>query len=81
MNTNPYAIKILCYGDSNTWGQNYDQKSWTTKPFSYNGFEADSLDWRLDYVFGSKDIKVESSEMLNTQFSDHLPIVVVLDLA
>lgn len=22
MNTNPKAIRILCYGDSNTWGQN-----------------------------------------------------------
>lgn len=21
MNTNPNAIKVLCYGDSNTWGQ------------------------------------------------------------
>lgn len=26
MNTNPDAIKILCYGDSNTWGQMPDMK-------------------------------------------------------
>lgn len=25
MNTNPNAIKILCYGDSNTWGQKPDK--------------------------------------------------------
>ncbi len=25
MNTNPSAIKILCYGDSNTWGQKTDK--------------------------------------------------------
>lgn len=25
MNTNPNAIKILCYGDSNTWGQKPDR--------------------------------------------------------
>jgi len=26
MNTNPNAIKVLCFGDSNTWGQRSDQK-------------------------------------------------------
>ena len=25
MNTNPDAIKVLCFGDSNTWGQNPDR--------------------------------------------------------
>lgn len=25
MNTNPKAIKVLCYGDSNTWGQKTDK--------------------------------------------------------
>lgn len=25
MNTNPQAIKVLCYGDSNTWGQKPDK--------------------------------------------------------
>lgn len=59
-------------------GPDYDQKTWTTKPFSYNGFEADTLDWRLDYIFGSSDIVVNSSEVLQTEFSDHLPVIVEL---
>ena len=61
-------------------GPDYDQKTWTTKPFSYNGFEASTLDWRLDYAFGSSDIAVTSSKVLQTEFSDHLPIITVVDL-
>jgi endonuclease/exonuclease/phosphatase family metal-dependent hydrolase len=56
-------------------GPDNSHKSWTTKPFSYNGFEASGLNWRLDYVFHTKDLKVASSEILTTDFSDHLPIL------
>jgi len=55
-------------------GPEYSQKTWTTKPFSYRGFEEKELNWRLDYVFASKDIKVSSSEIETTEFSDHLPV-------
>lgn len=61
-------------------GSDYDQKTWTTKPFSYNGFEADTLDWRLDYIFGSSDMVVNSSKVLPTEFSDHLPVIVELNI-
>lgn len=61
-------------------GPDYDKKTWTTKPFSYNGFVANALDWRLDYVFGSEDIKVVSSEVLSTDFSDHLPVKIDIEL-
>lgn len=36
----------------------------------------DALDWRLDYIFGSSDIVVNSSEVLQTEFSDHLPVII-----
>lgn len=55
-------------------GPNFSEKTWTTKPFSYEGFEATTLDWRLDYVF-YKDLKVVSSEILKTDVSDHLPVL------
>lgn len=51
-----------------------DEKTWTTKPFSYQGFEETELNWRLDYVFTSKEVKVLSSTTEQTEFSDHLPI-------
>lgn len=61
-------------------GPDYDQKTWTTKPFSYNGFEANALEHRLDYVFGSNDIHVSEAAVLRTDYSDHLPILTVVDL-
>ncbi|MDB5182569.1 MAG: endonuclease/exonuclease/phosphatase [Candidatus Saccharibacteria bacterium] len=57
-----------------------DQKTWTTKPFSYNGFEANSLGWRLDYIFTTKDIKLIESKILHTEYSDHLPVFAYLEV-
>ena len=54
--------------------------TWTTKPFSYNGFEEDKLRWRLDYVFASHDLKVTKYEVLDTPFSDHLPVLAVFEV-
>lgn len=61
-------------------GPDFAQKTWTTKPFSYNGFEANALDWRLDYVFCTRDIKIISSRIVPTEVSDHLPILIEFEL-
>ena len=61
-------------------GPDYLHKTWTTKPFSYNGFEEDSLNWRLDYVFATHDIKVLDSKVINTELSDHLPVMVEIEI-
>lgn len=61
-------------------GPAYDEHTWTTKPFSYNGFEEDELRWRLDYVFATQDIVVLSSEIIQTNYSDHLPILVEIEV-
>ncbi len=61
-------------------GPDYSQNTWTTNPFSYNGFEANDLDYRLDYIFGTQDIKVKSANILATEASDHLPILVGVDI-
>lgn len=57
-------------------GPDFDQKTWTTKPFSYQGFTANTLDWRLDYVFMTPDIAVQGAKIVDTQYSDHLPILI-----
>lgn len=61
-------------------GPDLSKKTWTTKTFSYNGFEENNLNWRLDYIFGTKDIKKVNSKVLKTEFSDHLPILTTIDL-
>lgn len=55
-------------------GPAYDQKTWTTKPFSYNGFEETELNWRLDYVLATPDINIKSATIDKTDYSDHLPV-------
>jgi endonuclease/exonuclease/phosphatase family metal-dependent hydrolase len=62
--------EMFMHADPNT-----DRPTWTTKPFSYQGFEADKLDWRLDYIFATEDINVVSNKILETPYSDHLPIL------
>lgn len=57
-------------------GPGLEQNTWTTKPFSYNGFNANTLDWRLDYCFVTSDIEIKSTQIINTPYSDHLPILV-----
>lgn len=57
-------------------GPDLKQNTWTTKPFSYQGFEADTLDYRVDYVFCSADVKVKHAKVINTEYSDHLPILI-----
>lgn len=59
---------------------NDTSNTWTTKPFSYNGFEETELNWKLDYIFTSRDIKVKETKVIDTKYSDHLPILITLEL-
>lgn len=58
----------------------YDQNTWTTKPFDYQGFKEDKLNWRLDYIFATKDVRCLSSKVVKTDYSDHLPVVANLSI-
>lgn len=57
-------------------GPSLEEPTWTTKPFAYNGFIADKLNWRLDYCFATPDIKIKSSKIFDTEYSDHLPVLI-----
>lgn len=76
MNASPgsYTVKKLESIFKNI-GPNYSKKTWTTKPFSYNGFVENDLNWRLDHLFATEDIKLIKSSVLKTDLSDHLPIL------
>jgi endonuclease/exonuclease/phosphatase family metal-dependent hydrolase len=56
-------------------GPKFSIPTWTTKRFSYDGFHASTLNWRLDYVFVTRDIQVVSAEVLESPYSDHRPIL------
>jgi endonuclease/exonuclease/phosphatase family metal-dependent hydrolase len=67
--------ELFIHADPNT-----DRPTWTTKPFSYEGFEANSRDWRLDYIFTTEDINVVENKILETNYSDHLPIITEIQI-
>jgi endonuclease/exonuclease/phosphatase family metal-dependent hydrolase len=75
-----YTIKAVSQHLKNA-GPDVSQKTWTTKPFSYQGFEETELNWRLDYVFTTPDIQVLSSKILQTAYSDHLPILTKMKIS
>ena len=56
-----------------------ETNEYLTKSFSYNGFTVDKLDHKLDYVFTSKDILVKNIKVIDTEYSDHLPILCEID--
>lgn len=55
-------------------GPAFNQNTWTTKPFSYDGFKETKLNWRLDYIFATPDVKTMEAKILKTEHSDHLPV-------
>lgn len=61
-------------------GPDLREPTWTTKPFSYAGFTENKLRWRIDYIFGTKDITKLSSKVVKTNLSDHLPILTEIEI-
>lgn len=54
--------------------------TWTKHSFSKNGFETNTLNWKLDYIFLSEDLSHQNLEIVDTALSDHLPIKVEISL-
>jgi endonuclease/exonuclease/phosphatase family metal-dependent hydrolase len=72
-----YTIREISKHLTNV-GPSPEEKTWTTKHFSYRNFIAEDLDWRLDYCFATSDMQVKSVQIIQTNFSDHLPILIEL---
>ena len=60
--------------------EDLSKKTWTTKPFDYNGFKVDKLKYKLDYCYVTKDLNVLSAKVAKTKYSDHLPILCEFDV-
>ena len=54
--------------------------TWTKHTFCYKGFEETKLKWKLDYIFISEKLKCKSFKTIDTDISDHLPIVAEIEL-
>lgn len=60
-------------------GPDHKELTFTTKPFRHNDFVVNGLEWRLDYIFTTPDIRILSSKIIKTDFSDHLPILAEIE--
>lgn len=56
-------------------GPPHEEPTFSTIPFSFLGFDVTGLDWRVDYIFATPDVKIISSKIIGTKYSDHLPIL------
>ena len=77
---NSRIIQIILESLKNA-GPDFNVSTWPTKPFEHEGFSADPPPSRhLDYSFCTSDIEVLKSSIINTRFSDHLPIISYLKI-
>lgn len=61
-------------------GPDFKEKTWTTKKFDYGGFKENKPNWRIDYIFATKDIQVKKTTIVKTEYSDHLPILAIIKI-
>lgn len=54
--------------------------SWCLYPDGCEVCKPEKVQWKLDYIFVSKDLKTEHFEAGNSKGSDHLPVLVNLDV-
>lgn len=79
LNATPYsraATLLRREGGLRNAGPALAQKTWTTKPFTIGPWSYEALDWRLDYVLYKAGLRPVRAEILQTDLSDHLPILV-----
>lgn len=60
-------------------GPSHEEKTAFTKELHDSAGWKTGFEWRLDYVFATKDIRVKSAKIIKTDYSDHLPILVELE--
>jgi endonuclease/exonuclease/phosphatase family metal-dependent hydrolase len=61
-------------------GPSYDTPTWPTKHYEFHGVTVPILDRRLDYLFATQDIQITGSQLIQTEHSDHLPIMLDIEL-
>ena len=57
-----------------------DQPTWSVYPQGCIICNPQEIDFRLDYIFTTKDIKTHSYKVEDSKGSDHLPISVIVEL-
>jgi endonuclease/exonuclease/phosphatase family metal-dependent hydrolase len=62
-------------------GPPFDVLTWPTRPFRSRDHVETELGWRIDYAFATPDLTVVDARAIDTDVSDHLPILVELEVS
>lgn len=57
-----------------------DKATWSVFPEGHKGCKLTGLDYRLDYIFTSKDLKVVDFKVMDSKASDHLPVIATFEV-
>ena len=57
-----------------------DKNTWSVYPKGHKGCKLTGLDYRLDYIFTSIDIKTLGFETIDSKGSDHLPVMAIVEV-
>ena len=57
-----------------------NEPTWTMHPFEVGGWKVDELKYRLDNIFLSKDVAYSNFRIINNEISDHLPMMLTIDV-
>lgn len=80
LNSYPGSKVINTISQEATYIDKQNRPTWTKHPFSYRGFNENKLNWKLDYVFISRELSCKEFRLVDVSYSDHLPIVVDFEL-
>lgn len=77
LNATPYskAAKTLRSSGFKNAGPALSVPSWTTKPFAIGPWRYEALKWRLDYMLTRGGLQCASVQVLHTEYSDHMPLL------
>ncbi|HLC39731.1 MAG TPA: endonuclease/exonuclease/phosphatase family protein [archaeon] len=56
------------------------EPTWTIHPFEAFGWKVNSLKYRIDHIFLSKDLNYENFSIIPNKISDHLPIMATIEI-
>jgi endonuclease/exonuclease/phosphatase family metal-dependent hydrolase len=81
LNTTPRSAAITTLRQHlRNAGPPLSHKTWTTKPFTIGSHHYDELRYRLDYLLYKGNILPIRGETLETDLSDHLPLLLTMDV-
>lgn len=60
---------------------NGNEPTFAKHPFSYNGFTVNSLQYKIDHILATENVRISNVEIIDVPYSDHLPIMAKIEFA